>query len=185
MERAEMYASGCARRVRPCGSSHARSTRAHARRTGAAGGGIACGVQARTRARRDSVHRAGLSRRGQRRSRLPAAMRPASLSGAGLWPTERGPCRRPWRRSGGDRREARVRGRRGVSLALPLFLFHCPPCAPPPVVPRPCRAASERRVEPEVARREMQAPGSALASTLLAASAAARCCSAGSATYSG
>ena len=97
--------------------------RAHARRAGATGGGIPCGVQARIRPRRNRAHGDGLSRRSQRRSCPAAAMRPASLLGTGLWPAERGPCRRPWRRSGGNRREAQARGRRGVSLALPPFFL--------------------------------------------------------------
>ena len=71
-------------------------------------------------------------------------MRPASFSRAGLWPTERGPCRRPGAVAGENRREARVRGRRGVSLALPPFLSIVPR-APPSRGSSSDRAASERR----------------------------------------
>ena len=146
-----------------------------------AGVGIARGVQARTRPRRDAVHRDGPLRRSQRRSCPAAAMRPVSLSGTGLWPAERGPCRRPWRRSGEYGREARVRGRRGVSPALPPFFFHCPPCPLPPVVRPPSRADSVRRGRTggqETGRWERGLGAAAL----LAASATARRCSAGSAT---
>ena len=75
----------------------------------------------------------------------------------------------PWRRSGENRREAPVRGRRWVSLALPPFLFHCPPCAPLPWFIVRAAPLLSGAVEPEVTRREIQASGSALASTLLAA----------------
>ena len=131
------------------------------------------------------MHTDGPSRRSQRRSCPEAAMRPASLSGTGLWPAERGPCRRLWRRSGENRRDARVRGRRGVSPVLSPCFFHSRPSIPPPVVRHPCRAALGGAAEPEVKGGWMQAPDPAQPSTLLAASAAARRCSAGSATCSG
>ena len=79
----------------------------------------------------------------------------------------------PWRRSGETRREARVRGRRGVSLALPPFLSIVPRAPPLPWFVVRAAPLLSGAVEPEVTRREMQALGSALASTLLAASAAA------------
>ena len=133
--------------------------RAHARRTGAAGGGIACGVQARTRPRRDYVHHAGLSRAapaasgGRYAAGAVIGNRPLA-GGAGSVPA-------PWRRGGENRREARVRGRRRVNLALPPFLSIVPRGRPLPWFVVRAAPLLSGAVEPEVTRREMQAPGSA------------------------
>ena len=119
--------------------------RAHARRTGAAGGGIACGVQARTRPRRDCVSwcwslaaRAAAAASGDRYAAGVVIESRASGRRSGVRAGALAPQR------GEPSRSASTwppRGESGSS-ALP---FHYPPCAPPPVVRRPCRAASERR----------------------------------------
>ena len=179
-----MYESGCARRVRPCGSSHARSTsstrspnrcgrrRHRMRRTGA--------DPPAERLRSSCWSFAGSAGRvwrplcGRRRDREPASGRRSGVRAGALAPRRGEPSRSAstWPPQG-----------KSGSSALP---FHCPPWAPPPVVRRPCRAASERRGR--TGGHETGDAGAglgALASTLLAASAAARCCSAGSATCSG
>ena len=173
VERAGMYASGYARRVRPCGSAQARSTSSTRSPNRCGGGGIACGVQARTRPRRDCVSwcwslaaRAAAAASGDRYAAGVVIESRASGRRSGVRAGALAPQR------GEPSRSASTwppRGESGSS-ALP---FHCPPCAPPPVVRRPSAPLLSGAVEPEVTRREMQAPGSALASTLLAASAAA------------
>ena len=147
---------------------------AHARRTGAAGGGIECGVQARTRPRRDCVswcwslaaRAAAAASGGRYAAGVVIESRPLA-DGAGSVPAPLAPQR------GEPSRSASTwppRGESGSS-ALP---FHCPPCAPLPWFVVRAAPLLSGAVEPEVTRREMQAPGSALASTLLAASASAR-----------
>ena len=156
--------------------------RAHARLPSAADAGVAPGVQVRTRPTGDSVHGNGRWRRGRhRRSHLGGRYR--------CWVTGLGPAERV--RTGapgavaGMNRAKRGYVVRGVTLVPPpgsLFLFshlHTPSRGS-----RPCPRRSVRRGWTGGRRRVDQGAGLGAPVPSLAATAAARCCTA-TATSSG